>query len=60
MSLADPYNPDRTPADVCAAHEALDKVIDAIFGVGGPVDETARQQLLFKRYAAMTAKANKG
>lgn len=61
MSLADLYNPpDRTPADVSAAHEALDKVIDAIFfAVDGPIDETARQQLLFKKYAAMIAKANK-
>ncbi|RIS02745.1 class I SAM-dependent DNA methyltransferase [Mycobacteroides abscessus] len=51
MSLADLYDPDRTPPDVLAAHDALDKVIDSIFGVAGPVDEVARQQLLFERYA---------
>jgi hypothetical protein len=60
MSLADVYNPDRTPADITAAHQALDKVLDAIFGVYGDVDEVVRQQLLFKGYSAMTAKANKG
>ncbi|RIS40986.1 class I SAM-dependent DNA methyltransferase [Mycobacteroides abscessus] len=56
MSLADLYHPDRTPADVIAAHDALDKVIDSIFGITGPVDEVARQQLLFERYAAAIAK----
>lgn len=55
MSLADLYDPDRTPADVSAAHDALDSVIDSIFGIDGTVDEPARQQLLFNRYAAMTA-----
>lgn len=53
MSLADLYDPARTPADVTAAHEALDKAIDAIFGVEESIDEVARQQLLFNRYAAM-------
>ncbi|KXP08828.1 class I SAM-dependent DNA methyltransferase [Tsukamurella pseudospumae] len=52
-SLADVYDPDRTPADVAAAHEELDKVIDGIFGIEGVDDEVSRQQLLFKRYAAM-------
>lgn len=51
MSLADLYDPDRTPSDVLAAHDALDKVIDSIFGITGPVDEVGRQQLLFERYA---------
>ena len=60
MSLADLYYPDRTPPDVIAAHDALDKVIDAIFGIDGAVDEVSRQQLLFKRYAAVIAKPSKG
>lgn len=51
MSLADLYDPGRTPSDVLAAHDALDKVIDSIFGITGPVDEVGRQQLLFERYA---------
>ncbi|SKE39854.1 N-6 DNA Methylase [Mycobacteroides abscessus subsp. massiliense] len=60
MSLADLYDPARTPADVVAAHDALDRVIDSIFGIDGSVDEVARQQLLFKRYAAVIAKPSKG
>lgn len=59
MSLADLYDPHRTPDDVAAAHEALDKVIDVIFGIDRDLDEVARQQLLFKRYAALIAKAKK-
>ncbi|MBS9532388.1 class I SAM-dependent DNA methyltransferase [Mycobacterium sp. M1] len=55
MSLADIYDPDRTPADVIAAHEAIDKAIDAIFGVDETLDEVARQQLLFERYAVVIA-----
>jgi len=55
LSLADLYDPARTPANVLAAHEALDRVIDAIFGIDGPLDQTARQQLLFKQYAASIA-----
>lgn len=57
MSLADLYEPDRTPADVVAAHATLDNVIDAIFGVDGNINEVARQQLLFTRYAAVIAKS---
>ncbi|MFL0287885.1 class I SAM-dependent DNA methyltransferase [Mycobacterium sp. SMC-21] len=56
-SLADLYDPDRTPADVVAAHEALDNVIDRAFGIDGSSDEVARQQLLFERYAAVIAKS---
>lgn len=56
-SLADLYDPDRTPADVTAAHAALDEVVDAIFGVDEDSDEVARQQLLFKRYATITAQS---
>lgn len=59
MSLANLYDPDRTPSDVITAHDALDKVIDSIFGIDGSVDEVARQQLLFRRYAAVIAKPAK-
>ena len=55
MSLAELYDPARTPADLLAAHDALDQVIDSIFGIDEPLDEGARQQLLFKRYASMTS-----
>lgn len=55
-SLADLYAPLSMPADVTAAHEALDGVIDQIFDIDGIVDETVRQQILFKRYAAMATK----
>ncbi|CPS10504.1 class I SAM-dependent DNA methyltransferase [Mycobacteroides abscessus] len=57
MSLADLYDPARTPADLTAAHQALDKVIDEAFGIDVAADEVARQQLLFKRYAALVVKA---
>lgn len=60
MSLAELYEPDRTPTDVIVAHDALDKVIDAIFGVDEDVDGVARQQLLFKRYAALIANPPNG
>ncbi|MDX1878960.1 DNA methyltransferase [Mycolicibacterium sp. 141076] len=57
MSLANLYEPDRTPNDVLEAHKTLDKAIDAIFGVSGALDAATRQQLLFKRYAQFESTA---
>lgn len=53
FSLADLYVPASMPADLVAAHDALDHVIDRIFDIEGGADESARQELLFKRYEAL-------
>ena len=55
MCLADWYRPNEEPADILAAHEALDKVMDKIFAPGGVKDMTARQLALLKEYDKMQA-----
>lgn len=38
------------------AHDALDRAVDAVFGVpAGPVTELERQDILFERYVEATA-----
>lgn len=53
-SLADLYEPGRIPEPVLAAHAAIDRVIDAAFGVKEGASVEDRQRLMLRRYAAVT------
>lgn len=53
-SLADLYEPGRIPEPVLEAHAAIDKVIDATFGVKDGATVEDRQRLMLRRYAALT------
>ena len=50
-SLADLYDPDKMPADLLAAHHALDASVEAAYGVGFQGDEEKIVAHLFKLYA---------
>lgn len=54
-SLADLYDPDKMPADLLAAHKALDKAVEAAYGVEFNGDEEKIVAHLFKLYAEKTA-----
>ena len=57
-SLAELYEPDSMAADLLAAHDALDAMVDAAFMQGSKDScrtERDRQQLLFARYEQLTA-----
>lgn len=57
-SLAELYEPDSMGADLLAAHDALDALVDAAFMQGSKDScrtERDRQQLLFARYEQLTA-----
>ncbi|WP_410610989.1 class I SAM-dependent DNA methyltransferase [Amycolatopsis sp. lyj-109] len=50
-SLAEHYEPQSMAAELIAAHDALDRVVDRAFGASRPCrSERERQQLLFDRY----------
>lgn len=53
-SLADLYEPGRIPEPVLEAHAAIDKVIDAAFGVKDSATVEDRQRIMLRRYAALT------
>jgi hypothetical protein len=54
-SLASLYDdPTATPADLVAAHQHVDEVIDEAFGVGDGLSLDDRQRLLFERYRTLT------
>ena len=55
-SLADLYDPDKMPSDLLAAHKALDKAVEAAYGVDFDGDEEKIVAHLFKLYAEKTAK----
>ncbi|MGP5090723.1 DNA methyltransferase [Brachybacterium tyrofermentans] len=56
FSLADHYNPLAMKPELIKAHEALDRVVDKAFGATKRLtSEEERQEVLFKRYAEMTA-----
>lgn len=56
QSLADLYDPDFMPADLCKARQRLDKVVDVAFGARKPcASNDERLQVLFDRYVEMTA-----
>ena len=50
-SLADLYDPDKMPADLLAAHHALDAAVEAAYGVGFQGDEEKIVAHLFNLYA---------
>jgi hypothetical protein len=54
-SLADLYEPGRTPEVVLAAHAAIDAVIDAALGINDRATIDDRQGVLLRRYAAITS-----
>ena len=53
-SLASLYSPLAMPADLIAAHAALDRITDRLFGFAKTPTLAQRQQRLFERYATMT------
>ena len=54
-SLANLYDPDKMPADLLAAHRALDAAVEAAYGVNFDEDEEKIVAHLFKLYAQATA-----
>ena len=54
-SLATLYDPDKMPADLLAAHKALDAAVEAAYGVGFGGDEDKIVAHLFKLYADKVA-----
>ena len=54
LSLADLYDPRMMPLDLQEAHDALDAIVDPLFGLTGEPSEQRRQQCLFDRYAELT------
>lgn len=57
MSLAKLYDPIAMPDDLITAHDALDEVVDKLFGRGDMSTESSRQKILFQRYAALTGQS---
>lgn len=53
-SLVDLYEPGRIPESILEAHAAIDKVIDAVFGVKENATVEDRQRLMLRRYATLT------
>lgn len=54
-SLADLYNPTTMPANLTAAHKALDKAVDAAYGKKGLKTDAARVAYLFALYEQYTS-----
>ena len=54
-TLADLYDPDRMPADLLSAHQALDAAVEAAYGVDFSGDEERIVAHLFKLYAELTS-----
>ena len=50
-TLAELYDPDKMPADLLAAHKALDAAVEAAYGVDFGGDEEKIVAHLFKLYA---------
>ena len=53
-TLADLYDPDKMPADLLAAHKALDAAVEAAYGVDFDGDEERIVAHLFRLYAELT------
>ena len=53
-SLADLYDPDKMPADLLAAHKALDKAVEEAYGADFDGDEERIVAHLFKLYSEKT------
>jgi hypothetical protein len=54
-SLADLYNPNSMPANLTAAHKALDKAVDAAYGQKGLKTDAERVAYLFGLYQSYTS-----
>lgn len=54
-TLAELYDPEKMPADLLAAHKALDVAVEAAYGVDFGGDEEKIVAHLFKLYAEKTA-----
>ena len=54
-TLAELYDPDKTPADLSRAHAALDAAVEGAYGVSFAGDEEAIVAHLFTLYAALAA-----
>ncbi len=54
-TLADLYDPIAMPADLTAAHNALDRAVDIAYGQRSFATEAARLAFLFARYQALVA-----
>lgn len=57
-SLAQLYDPDKMPADLLAAHKALDKAVENAYGIDFDGDEEKIVAHLFKLYSDTQKKAN--
>jgi len=53
-TLADLYDPLAMPADLRAAHRALDRVVDSLFEWRSGVTEAQRLAGLLERYQSLT------
>jgi hypothetical protein len=49
-TLADLYNPETMPAELCDAHKDLDDAVDACYGYTGKKDDASRVAFLFRLY----------
>ena len=56
-TIADLYNPDEMPADLRAAHERNDEVLERIYIGRRFKNDTERLEKLFELYTKMTAAA---
>ena len=56
-TIADLYNPETMPADLCAAHERNDEVLERIYIGRCFKNDTERLEKLFDLYTKMTASA---
>ena len=54
-TLADLYDPDKMPADLRAAHENLDRIVESCYPGAPFANDEARLECLFKLYEKMTA-----
>lgn len=57
-TLADLYDPDTMPADLKAAHERLDDIVESCYPGYPFANDEARLECLFKMYEKMTKKSN--
>ena len=53
-TLADLYDPDKMPADLRAAHENLDRIVESCYPGAPFANDEARLECLFKLYEKMT------
>ena len=53
-ALAELYDPVAMPENLIAAHNALDEVVDKLFGRADMSTESGRQKILFQRYTTLT------